>query len=140
MQALFVTLFSGKGPHQSSRATPLPLTHTGEKTSSNKAGSETKKISVVMVKTVDYLYVHNLYKRLSGKRLRVRCYILITDLPERGGRSLGELLGTRETVFRRCPVRQPGGSGYLLTRSFGNASEIHVDYTVLFYVWCRIRQ
>lgn len=92
-----------------------------------------------MVKAVDYLYVHKLYKRLSGKRLRVRCYILITDLPERGGSSLGELLGTRGTVVRRCPVRQPGGSGYLLTCSFGNASDIHVEYIMLFYVWCRIR-
>ena len=117
----------------------MPLIHTGEKTSSNKAGNETKKISVVLVKAVDYSYVHKLYKRLSGKRLRVRYYILVTDLPERDGRSLGDLLGTRGTVVRRCPVRQPSGSGYLLACSFGNVSEIHVECTVLFFVSCRMQ-
>lgn len=117
----------------------MPLIHTGEKTSSNKAGNETKKITVVLVKAVDYSYALKLYRRLSGKRLRVRYYILATDLPERGGSSLGDLLGTRETVVTRCPVRQPGGSGYLLICSFGNVSEIHVKYTVLSFVWCRIQ-
>ena len=92
-----------------------------------------------MVKEVGYSYVHKLHKRFSGKRLRVRCYILVTDLPERGDRSLGDLLGTRGTVVTRCPVRQPGGSGHLLTCSFGDVSEIHVEYTVLFHVWCRIQ-
>lgn len=79
----------------------VPLIHTGEKTSSNKAGDDTKEITVVLVKAVDYLYVHKLYRRLSGKRLRVRCYILATDLPERGGSSLGDLLGTRGTAVTR---------------------------------------
>ena len=101
----------------------MPLIHTGEKISSNKAGNETKKISVVLEKAVDYSYVHKSYKRLSGKRLRVRCCILLTDLPERGGRSLGDLLGTRGIVVRRCPGRQPGRSGYLLACSFGNVSK-----------------
>jgi len=117
----------------------MPLIHTSEKTSSNKAGNETKKISVVLVKAVDYSYVHKLYKRLSGKRPRVRCSILVTDLPERGGRSPGDLLGTRGIVVRRCSGRQPGGSSYLLACSFGNVSEIQVEYTVLFFVWCRIQ-
>jgi hypothetical protein len=93
-----------------------------------------------MVKAVDYSYVHKLYKRFSANRLRVRCYILVTDVLERGGRSLGDLLGTRVTVVRRCRVRQPGGSGYLLTCSFGNVSDIYTEYTVLFFVWCRIQQ
>jgi hypothetical protein len=137
MQPLFV-LYSQVNAHNSPHVLRrMPLIHTGEKISSNKAGNQTEKISVVLVKAVDYSYVHKLYKRLSGKRLHVRCYNLVVDLPERGGRSLGDLLGTRGIVVRRCPGRQPGGCGYLLACSFGNVSEIHVEYTVLFFVWCR---
>lgn len=90
-----------------------------------------------MVKAVHYSYVHKLYKRFSGNKLHVRCYILVTDMPERGATSLGDSLGTRGIVIRGCPVGQPGGSGYLLRRSVGNVSEIHAEYTVLFSVWCR---
>lgn len=108
----------------------MPLTHTGENTSSNKARKETKKTSVVMVKAVDYSYVHKLYKRFSGNRLHVRCYILVTDMPERGATSLGDSLGTRGIVVRRCPVGQPGGSGYLLRRSVGMCQK-HRIYSVI---------